>query len=63
MMNDNDLVDVFRNEDCFKKLKIRYPDYDDVDLIFATFSIGLVATRNFLFSSLFEDILKNGLKD
>lgn len=62
MMNDNDLIDVFRNEDCFKKLKIRYPDYDDVDLIFATFSIGLVAT-NYLFSSLFEDILKNGLKD
>lgn len=56
------LFNLLKNDEDYKKLKIRYPDYKDEDFIFALFSIGLVASRNCLHRSLFEDILKQGLK-
>lgn len=57
------MFDILRNEDDFKKLKVKYPEMEDSDLMFALFSIGLVASRNLLFHGLFEDILEKGLKD
>lgn len=64
MIKDNDLIfDILRNSEDYNKLKVRYPEMEDHDLIFALFSIGLVASRNFLFRGLFEDILEKGLKD
>ena len=64
MIKDNDLIfDILRNSDDYLKLKSRYPEMEDSDLIFALFSIGLVASRNMLFRGLFEDIVEKGLKD
>ena len=64
MIKDNDLIfDLLRNSEDYIKLKNKYPEMEDSDLIFALFSIGLVASRNLLFRGLFEDILEKGLKD
>lgn len=52
--------------DDFKKLKIKYPDLDNDNLIMLCVSLGCVAANNRLFNSLFNDMLysqKLGLKD
>ena len=56
-------INIFYNDDDFKKVCMIYKDFEPDDVMKVVFSLGIVASRNMLFKSLLEQELKKGLKD
>ena len=47
----------------FKKLKEKYENVDDENLILAAFALGCIAEKNTLFKSVFEYFIKKDMKN
>ncbi len=51
-----------KDSDDFKKLKEKYENVDDENLIMAAFALGCIAEKNTLFKSVFEYFIKKDMK-
>lgn len=53
---------MIKDSNDFKKLKEKYENVDDENLIIAAFALGCIAEKNTLFKSVFEYLIKKDMK-